>query len=344
MPARSSNHAWLAQVVEDALEPELPICDPHHHLWEFRHERVAHRYLLDEILEDVNAGHNIVSTVFIECGAMYTPQANDTYNVVGETEFVNGIAAMSASGDYGSCRIAAGIVGTAELELGDAVGDVLDEHINAGRGRFRGVRWQGTWDASDDIKNGRSVNAPERFRTTDFQRGFAQLEPRDLSFEAWCYHPQIADVTALAKAFPNTRIILDHFGGPLGTGPYTGKGDEVFNAWRPLISELAECDNVVAKLGGINMELNGFGWHERATPPGSEELMQATRRYYEHTLECFGVERCMFESNFPVDMVSCSYGVLWNSFKRLTEGYSPTEKASLYHDTAARIYRICSRN
>jgi predicted TIM-barrel fold metal-dependent hydrolase len=336
----SSNKSWLDQVTEETLEPALPICDPHHHLWEFRHQRVAHRYLLDEIRADINAGHNIVSTVFIECGAMYRADGPPPFRVVGETEFVNGVAAMSASGLYGACRVAAGIVGTADLKLGAAVGDVLDAHVHAGGGRFRGIRHQGTWDASDEVPNGRNNPPQHEFLDARFREGFAQLAPRALSFEAWCYHPQIADVTDLAREFPDTTIILNHFGGPLGIGPYAGRADEIFASWQRDIVELARCENVVAKLGGINMELNGFAWHEQVRPPGSEELMQATRRYYEHTIEQFGVDRCLFESNFPVDMVSCSYNVLWNSFKRLTESYSAGEKKSLFHDTASRVYRL----
>ena len=340
MQPTPSNRAWLDLTVEATLEPELPICDPHHHLWEFRHERVAHRYLLNEILEDVNAGHNVVSTVFIECGAMYRRRGPEPLRVVGETEFVNGIAAMSASGLYGDCRIAAGIVGTADLMLGAAVGEVLDAQIAAGGGRFRGIRDQGTWDESDGIANGRGVKGPHEYADARFREGFAELAPRRLSFEGWCYHPQIPELTDLARAFPDTAIVLNHFGGPLGIGPYAGKQDESFPVWRKHIAELASCRNVVTKLGGINMELNGFGWHEKPKPPTSEELMQATRRYYEHTIECFGPDRCLFESNFPVDMVTCSYNVLWNAFKRLTAGYSADEKARLYHDTAHRVYRL----
>jgi len=336
----STNKAWLDQVVEETLEPELPICDPHHHLWEFRTERVAHKYLLDEILADVNAGHNIVSTVFIECAAMYKTDGPEAFRVVGETEFVNGIAAMSASGLYGDCRIAAGIVGSADLNAGAAVGAVLDAHIQAGGGRFRGIRCQGNWDSGEAAKSGRGATGPERFMDPGFREGFAELAPRRLSFEAWCYHPQISQVTDLARAFPDTTIILNHFGGPLGLGPYRGKADEIFETWRGDIAELAKSENVVAKLGGLNMEINGFDWHEQERPPTSEELMQATRRYYEFAIESFGVDRCMFESNFPVDMVTCSYNVLWNSFKRLTAGYSAAEKQSLYHDTAARAYRL----
>lgn len=336
----ATNQAWLDQVQEETLEPDLPICDPHHHLWEFRVDRVAHKYLLDEILADVNAGHNVVSTVFIECGAMYKTSGPEAYRPVGETEFVNGVAAMSASGLYGDCRVAAGIVGSVDLNIGAEAGEVLDAHIQAGGGRFRGIRCQGTWDASGAVSNGRGVTGPDRFASAAFREGFAALQPRRLSFEAWCYHPQIPEVTALARAFPNTTIILNHFGGPIGIGPYKGKADEIYAGWRKDIAELARCENVVAKLGGLNMELNGFGWHERARPPSSEELMDATRRYYEYTIERFGSDRCFFESNFPVDMVTCSYNVLWNSFKRLTADYSAAEKQSLYHDNAARVYRI----
>lgn len=335
-----TNRAWLEQIVEETLEPSLPICDPHHHLWEFRHERVAHRYLLDDILADVNAGHNVVSTVFIECGAMYRASGPQHLRVVGETEFVNGIAAMSASGLYGPCRIAAGIVGTTDLKLGAAAGEVLDAHIQAGGGRFRGIRHQGTWDASELVPDGRNGPEQHEFLDSRFREGFAELAPRQLSFEGWCYHTQIPDLTDLARAFSDTTIILNHFGGPLGIGPYAGTREAAFPRWKSDLSELAACENVVAKLGGINMELNGFAWHEQPKPPSSQSLMEATRPYYEHAIEVFGPGRCMFESNFPVDMVSCSYNVLWNSFKRLTLGYGAEDKAKLFHDTATRVYRL----
>jgi predicted TIM-barrel fold metal-dependent hydrolase len=340
MTALPRNHDWLAQTTEAALEPDLPICDPHHHLWDNRPARVAERYLLDEILDDVGAGHNVVSTVFIECGAMHSADAPEPLRPVGETEFVNGIAAMSASGEYGAVRIAAGIVGTANLRLGDDVATVLDAHIAAGGGRFRGIRQSGAFDADASLPPPRINPGPGLYLRDDFRAGFKHLAPRQLSFEVWCYHRQIPEATALARAFPDTTIILDHFGGPLGVGGYAGKADEVFAEWRPSLVELAKCPNVVAKLGGINMEINGFGWHERPRPPSSQELMEATRRYYEFTIEQFGVDRCMFESNFPVDKASCSYTVLWNSFKLLTASYSAAEKAQLYHDTAARVYRL----
>ncbi|HEY3059640.1 MAG TPA: amidohydrolase family protein [Chloroflexota bacterium] len=341
MTARPKNFDWLALSSEEPLEPELPICDPHHHLWDKRPARVAERYLLDEILEDVGAGHNVVSTVFIECGAMYRADATEeALRPVGETEFVNGIAAMSASNEYGAARIAAGIVGTANLTLGDGVATALDAHLAAGGGRFRGIRQSAAWDADPGLPPPRINPGPGLYLRDDFRAGFKHLAPRQLSFEVWCYHRQIPEATALARAFPETTLILNHFGGPLGVGGYAGKSDEVYAEWRASVAELATCPNVVAKLGGINMELNGFGWHEKPRPPSSQELMDATRRYYEFTIERFGVDRCMFESNFPVDKASCGYGVLWNSFKRLTANYSASDKAMLFHDTAARVYRL----
>lgn len=340
MAMKAANHDWLELTVEEPLDPDLRICDPHHHLWDNRPAAVAPRYLLDEILEDVQSGHNVVSTVFIECASMFKPTGPEPMRPVGEIEFVNGIAAMSASGQYGQSRIAAGIVGTANLRLGDAVAEVLDAHIIAGGGRFRGIRLGATWDPSAEVPNHRTQPPQGLLLRPDFRAGFAQLAPRQLTFEAWCYHHQIPEVTDLARAFPTTTIILDHFGGPIGIGPYTGKADEVYHQWRGHMAELATCENVVIKLGGINMEVNGFGWHEKPRPPTSQELVEATRRYYDYTLETFGVDRCMFESNFPVDKASCSYTVLWNAFKRLTSGCSAAEKAKLFHDTATRVYSI----
>ena len=331
---------WLALTVEETLEPDLPICDPHHHLWEFKPEHTQPRYLLDEILEDLNAGHNIVSTVFIECGAMFKTDGPEPLKAVGETEFVRGITAMSASGLYGDARVAKGIIGTCDLKIGAAAADVLDAQISAGGGHFKGIRLGMAWDKHDEVSNHRTNPAGDMVLRNDFRAGFKHLAPRNLSYEAWCYHPQIPDVTDLARAFPDTIIILDHFGGPIGIGPYQGKDKEVYAEWQRSIDELALCENVRAKLGGINMEVNGFAWHEKPKPPTSRELCEATRPYYEYTIEKFGVDRCMFESNFPVDKLSCSYNVLYNSFKRLTANYSAEDKAKLYHDVAVTTYKL----
>ena len=248
---------------------------------------------------------------------------------------------MCIRDSYGPTRIAKGIVGTAPLRQGDKPSaEALEAQVAAGNGRFRGVRVGATWDASPEVENHRTEPPQSMYLDSTFRAGFQHLAKHNMTFEAWCYHPQIPELVDLAKAFPDTTIILDHFGGPIGVGPYAGREDEVFEAWRANIGPLAECPNVMAKLGGLVMVVNGFGWQNMPKPPSSLELMERTRRYYEHTIGLFGVERCMFESNFPVDKVAGSYSVLWNSFKRLTANYSDAEKAALYHDTAARVYRL----
>jgi L-fuconolactonase len=327
---------WLDQVQEIALDPGLPIVDPHHHLW----DHPAHRYLLDELLADTGSGHNIVATVFVECGSMFRASGPEALKPIGETEFVQGIAAMSASGRYGSTRVAAGIVGFADLLLGANVREVLAAHVAASPNRFRGIRHAAGWHVSEAIRNSHSNPPQGLFLLPKFREGFAELNPLNLSFDAWFYHTQLGELTDLARAFPETTIVLDHFGGPLGVGPYEGKADEVFVEWRKDIDELARCPNVVAKLGGLNMAVNGFAWHKRERPPTSQELASATQRYYLHTIDRFGPNRCMFESNFPVDKLSCSYAVVWNAFKRMTASFTAAEKAALFHDTAARVYRI----
>jgi L-fuconolactonase len=328
--------------IEEVIDPDLPIIDPHHHLW----DRNGDRYLLDELLADTGqadatgARHHVRSTVFVECASMYVADGPEALRPVGETEFVNGIAAMSASGGYGDTRVAAGIVGFADLCLGAAVREALEAHIGAARGRFRGIRHAAGWHASELIRNSHSNPSEHLLLDAKFREGFAQLAPLGLSFDAWLFHAQIPELTDLARAFPDTTIVLDHFGGPLGIGPYAGQADAVFADWRRDIDALATCPNVVAKLGGLAMPVNGFGWHKRETRPTSQQLAEATARYYLHTIDRFGPERCMFESNFPVDKVSCSYLVLWNSFKRLAAGFNAAEKAALFHDTAARVYRL----
>ncbi len=326
---------WLDRVVEETLEPNLAICDPHHHLW----DRPGNRYLLDELLADIGSGHNVVSTVFMECTSMHRAFGPEAMRPVGETEFVNGIAAMSASGAYGNARVCAAIVSFADLTLGAVVGDVLDAHMAASQ-RFRGVRHATGWDESEAVRNSHTSPPKGLLGDAVFREGFAELQKRGLTFDAWLYHTQIPELKDLAKAFPNQPIIFDHFGGPLGIGPYKGKRDEIFKYWKGAVAELAQCENVVAKLGGLVMPVSGFGFHKADRPPRSEALEAATKDYYLHMIDHFGVDRCMFESNFPVDKRSCSYNVLWNSFKRITKGFSDAEKVALYHDTASRVYRV----
>jgi predicted TIM-barrel fold metal-dependent hydrolase len=320
---------------EPVLEPDLALIDPHHHLWDHPHSR----YLLDDLLADTGSGGNVVATVFVECMSMYRARGPEDLKPVGETEFVNGVAAMSASGRYGATRVAAGIVSFADLTLGDRVGGVLDAHLEASA-RFRGIRHAAGWDASEQVRNSHTKPPRGLYLDSGFRRGFAELGKRRLTFDAWLYHPQLPELTDLATAFPDTTIVLDHFGGPLGIGPYAGKRAEIFQYWKDATRGVARCPNVVAKLGGLIMPLNGFGFHKAEQKPTSQELADATGDWYRHAIDCFGPDRCMFESNFPVDRVSASYRVLWNSFKRIAAGFSASEKAAMFHDTAARVYRV----
>ena len=326
---------WLAQVQEDIIDPGRPICDPHHHLWDDE----VNPYLLPELLADVGAGHNVTSTVFVECASMYRVDGPDAFKPVGETEFVNGVAAMTASGQYGDFRACQGIVSFADLTLGKAVGPVLDEHMRLSD-RFRGIRHASAVDPDAGIRNSHTDPEPGMLASDAFREGFGELASRGLTFDAWMYHHQIPELTELARAFPKVTIIFDHFGGPLGIGPYAGRQDEIFEQWCIDATALAACPNVYPKLGGIVMPVNGFGWHKRQTPATSDEIVAATGRYHRKAIELFGPERCMFESNFPVDKRSCSYPVLWNAFKKIAAHYSVADRDQLFEGSARRAYRL----
>lgn len=331
-----TNEDWLGKVREEILEPGLPIIDPHHHLW----DHPDSRYMLDELSADTGSGHNIRATVFVECKSMYRAEGPAPMKPVGETEFVNGIAAQSASGQYGEMRACAGIVGFADLLLGAEVEEVLAAHKAHAPERFRGIRHASAYDESPAVRPSHTNPPKGLFGLPKFREGFARLAAFGLTFDAWLYHHQIVELTALARAHPDVTIILDHFGGPIGIGPYEGKREEIFARWMGDIVELSECENVVAKIGGINMAVNGFGWHKRELPPTSDEIVAATRDYYLHTIDAFGPDRCMLESNFPVDKLSVSYPVLWNAFKKIAADFNADEKKSLFHDTAKRVYRL----
>ena len=326
---------WLALHREEPLEPGLPIVDPHHHLW----DHPGNPYLFPDLLKDLDCGHNIVATVFLECRTMYRADGPAEWKSLGETEFVNGVAAMSASGAYGSTRVCAGIVGNVDLRQGARAGAILEAHMALAGGRFRGIRNGSAWHAAG-IRATSANPPPGLLLERNFREGFASLARLGLSFDSWLLHTQIDDILDLARAFPDTPIVLDHVGGPLGIGPYVGKRDEVFAAWSKSIAELARCANVHVKLGGLGMHTAGFDFHARARPPTSQELAQAWRPYIETCIAAFGAERAMFESNFPVDKGTCSYGVLWNAFKRIAAGCSDAEKTALFSGTASKVYRL----
>jgi predicted TIM-barrel fold metal-dependent hydrolase len=279
----------------------------------------------------------VVTTVAVECRYSYRQAGPDELRPVGETEFLDKVAYQVGADPVIKTRVAAAIVAHTNLTLGDNAATVLEAHRAASPDRFRGVRHSTIWDASGAL---RSDAPPGLLGDSQFRRGFACLGKLNLSFDAWLYYPQLPELVDLARAFPQVTIILDHIGAPLGVGPYAGKRDEVFQAWSRGIAALAGCPNVFVKLGGVGSLRSGYDWHERLVKPSSVELAAALRPYFEWCIEKLGADRCMFESNFPVEKLSTSYVNLWNSFKRITEKYSVGERAALFHDTAARVYRI----
>jgi predicted TIM-barrel fold metal-dependent hydrolase len=346
--------------MEPILEPDLPIIDPHHHLW-FRPrafldalEQQQHfmvqmllpmfrrhaRYLLDEFLVDIRAGHNIRATVYLEAHAMYRAAGPVALQSLGEVEFANGTAAMAASGLFGDVGICAGIVGSVDLRLGDAAREVLQAHIQAAGGRYKGIRAPGVVYDSDPAILGAFGGVPHLMLDPQFRAGFQHLEPLGLSYDAWQLEYQLPDLINLARAFPYTQIIVNHTGGLMGVGKYSGRTQERFEHWRENIRSLSQCANVAMKLGGLGTPTCGFPSSSSSQPPDSAQLAQEWRPYIEPCIESFGVERCLFESNYPVDGATASYPVIWNAFKRIASGASPSEKAALFSETARRLYRL----
>jgi L-fuconolactonase len=344
----------MPDTLEPILDPDLPIIDPHHHLWYvpeavraamdpqanpfFHVRRAKPRYLLEELLADLGSGHRVVATVFVECHSMHRASGPQAMRPVGEVEFVNGIAAASASGAYGPVRACAGIVGHADLRLGEAVEAVLAAEIQAGGGRFRGVRQASQSDP--DAALAPVSSPPGLLMDPAFRAGFSRLAPLGLSFDAFLYEPQLPELVDLARAFPETPIVLNHTGTPLGIGRYAGTQRERFGAWADNIRALAALPNVVAKLGGLGMPVCGFESFRADPQATSEALAREWGPYFETCIEAFGAERCMFESNFPTESGTCSYPVLWNTFKRVAQGASADEKRALFFGVAERVYRL----
>ena len=327
---------WLAQHKEEVIDPARPIVDPHHHLW----DRGGQRYLIEELVADIGSGHNIIATVYVEARSMYRAKGPEPLAPVGEVEFVNGVAAMSASGGYGKAAICAGIVGHVNLLLGDGARAVLEAEIAAGQGRFRGIRHSSAYDADPEVGHMYATRPKGLLLDSTLRKGFACLAPLGLSYDAWLFHTQIDELADLARAFPDTRICLDHCGGPVGLGRFAGRREEVFPVWKASIQEAAKCPNVVVKLGGLAMRLLGYDFHERPKPPSSEQAAAAWRPYIETCIEAFGPARCMFESNFPPDKGQCSYQVIFNAFKRIAAPYSEADKTALFSKTATEFYRL----
>ena len=327
---------WLDLVVEPIIDPEREIVDPHHHLWPAGGPLP---YGVDALVADTGCGHNVVATVFVECSAGYRTDGPEHMRPLGETEFV-AAAADEIADRFPDAAPIAGIVAHADLTIGDALGDVLDAHAEAGGGRFRGIRDALSRALEPEALAIPGAAAEGKYADPAFQAGVRLLGERGLTYDTWHYHHQIPEMRALAQAAPETVMVLDHFGTPLGVGQFAGRRDEIFETWKSDISDLAKCENVVAKLGGMAMPDNGFGWHVRETPATSDELVDAQAAYYHHTIESFGPDRCMFESNFPVDRLSLSAHVLWNALKKIAARYSGPEQDMLFSGTAKRVYNI----
>lgn len=327
---------WLAQCQEEILEPELPIVDPHHHLW----DRVGSRYLVDQLYDDTNSGHRVLATVFIQNRAMLRAGGPAEMAPLGEVEFANGAAAVGASGLYGQARICAGIVAGADLTLGAAVAPVLEAMQRAAGERLRGVRNAVVWHGSPEVRSSTMSPPPGLMADEAFRRGVATLGRFGLSLDVWAYHTQLDEIRGLARACPDVPVIVDHFGGPVGVGPHAADPAGMLAQWQQGMRRLAELPNVFVKLGGGGMPVLGFGFDREASPPASATLALAWRVYFDICLELFGAGRCMFESNFPVDKGMFSYHVLWNAFKRMAAGASPDERTALFSGTACRVYRL----
>nr|WP_323776836.1 amidohydrolase family protein [Amylibacter sp.] len=324
---------WLAQGVEDAIAPDVEIVDPHHHLW----QRDGGSYELASLWRDIGAGHRVVQTVYIECHSAYYSDVADGFAPVGETAYVAGQAALARL--HPERAQIAGIVAHADLRRRD-LGAILDAHCAAGGDLFKGIRHAGAWDVESADFKIQPRGDQGLYLEPDFQRGVALLGARGLTYDTWHYHPQNKDFAALARAVPDTTLVLDHFGTPLGVGRFAEQRDAIFAAWKDEMAEIAACPNVRAKLGGLAMPDNGWGWHERAKPLTSDEFEAAYAPWYHHMIACFGPDRCMFESNFPVDRASIGYGVLWNGLKKIAAGYSAADQARMFAGTARQVYGL----
>ncbi|WP_046112453.1 amidohydrolase family protein [Aquincola tertiaricarbonis] len=322
---------WLESRQEDVLEPDLAIIDAHHHFY----DRPGWRYLDEDYRADAASGHAVQASVYMQALTRYRTDGPVACQPVGETAYV-----AAVTENRGPVRVAAGIVGHADLRLGDAVQGVLEAHIAAGRGRFRGIRHLTTWDADTSLANPATAAPAGLLLDSAYRAGLAQLAPLGLSYDAWLFFPQLTELLATAQAFPDTTIVVNHCGGIVRIGAYQGREEEVFRRWRDAMGALARLPNVHVKLGGLGMRINGFGFEALPVAPSSEHLARHWKPWIETCIEAFGVERCMFESNFPVDKGSCSYHVVWNAFKRLAAGCSPDEKQALFSGTAKRVYRL----
>ncbi len=327
------DEAWIEQVREEIIEPELPIIDAHHHLW----IRSGHRYLVPEFLEDLQTGHNIVGTIYAECHSMYRQSGPEEWRSLGETEFVTGCAAMADSGVFGDIGFCKGFIGNVDLSLEHATREIFERHVDISGGRFKGIRFTTAWDASERIQS--QVPRPQMLREASVRNGAEVMAEMGLTLDLWVYHPQLSEIAELADALPDLTIVVNHTGVPILGGPYRDRREAVFAEWETGVRSVASRPNTYMKLGALPIRSSGDGI-DRSVPPTSEETTTAWRPWVDVCIDAFGVERCFFESNFPVQKLFASYHVTWNAFKRLAQGASADEKRWLFHDAALAAYRV----
>jgi predicted TIM-barrel fold metal-dependent hydrolase len=326
---------WLGLQREEAIDPDLPIIDCHHHLW----TRAECPYEVDDLLQDANGGHNVLATVFVECRTRYRSEGPRERRSLGETEYAADAGDAAGGNPGNSVRVNAGIVGYVDLQCGrETVAELLGQHVEQGRGRLRGIRNLASTTAEQQFD--RPAGVPSLLMSPAFREGFSLLRSHNLLFDAWIFHNQLSDLVDLARQFPDIPIVVNHAGGPAGIGPKSPNYTAAYQLWQERLQWVASCPNVSLKIGGLGMPHVGFGFHELKQPPTSDQLVEAWQPLVDECIRAFGTGRCMFESNFPVDKGSYSYVTLWNAFKKLTRDHSQPDRERLFSKTAARVYRL----
>ena len=331
---------WLNQLIEDPILPNIPIIDPHHHLWDVGFGR----YYIEELLEDINSsGHNILSTVYIMSSSntkIYSKDGLEEFKPLTEIEFATSEGKRADLIPNNRVKVNASIVGSVDLTYGNKLQPVLEKAVNISEGRLKGIRMLLASHTDPRISSGAVKSDLGLMLHPNFIDGAKCVQDANLSLDFWIYHTQLNEMEKIARALPDLTIILNHIGGPIHIGEYEGKQAATHREWRSAMMRLSRIPNINVKLGGLGMAVNGAKFHNSKFPPNSVQLSDIWKPWIYETIDMFGFDRCMFESNFPVDKGSCSYGALWNAFKIIAKDMSDDEINKLFSKNAAKIYKI----
>ena len=331
---------WLNQHIEDPISPNIPIIDPHHHLWDVGFGR----YYIEELLEDINSsGHNILSTVYIMSSSntkIYSKDGLEEFKPLTEIEFATSEGKRADLIPNNKVKVNASIVGSVDLTYGNKLQPVLEKAVNISEGRLKGIRMLLASHTDPRISSGAVKSDLGLMLHPNFIEGAKCIQNANLSLDFWIYHTQLNEMEKIARSLPDLTIILNHIGGPIHLGEYEGKQAATHREWRSAMMRLSRIPNINVKLGGLGMAVNGAKFHNNKFPPNSVQLSDVWKPWIYETIDMFGFDRCMFESNFPVDKGSCSYGALWNAFKILAKDMSDDEINKLFSKNAAKIYKI----